>query len=193
MVAVLSDPRSGYLTMVTGHWSNTPLPDRHRDIHHSHELVQEQFVGTTEIGQKDCHRSIFSPLCRPVSDIRLILFTLDATTNSFLCLLNARGGPWPPLYQKKSRQTLLTCLLWIHWCSCGVMRDALHLAREMGNQRLINLIRVLVPHSQHFLCLLHVKLHSHFNTINACSIQFLLQTWNESQKPTNWLELGSIL
>ena len=50
------------------------------------------------------------------------------------------------------------------------MRDALHLAREMGNQRLINLIRVLVPHSQHFLCLLYVKLHSHFNTINACSI-----------------------
>ena len=94
---------------------------------------------------------------------------------------------------KKSRQTLLTCLLWIHWCSCGVMRDALHLAREMGNQRLINLIRVLVPHSQHFLCLVHVELHSHFNTINACSIQFLLQTWNESQKPTNWLELGSIL
>ena len=92
---------------------------------------------------------------------------------------------------KKSRQTLLTCLQWIHWCSCGVMRDALHLAREMGNQRLINLIRVLVPHSQHFLCLLYVKLHSHFNTINACSIQyhgsiqFLLQTWNESQKPTN--------
>ena len=58
------------------------------------------------------------------------------------------------------------------------MRDALHLAREMGNQRLINLIRVLVPHSQHFLCLLYVKLHSHFNTINAHAVSSIMAVFS---------------
>ena len=92
MVAVLSDPGSGYLTMVTGHWSNTLLLDHHQDIHHSarHELVQEQFVGTTEIGQKDRHRSIFSPLCRHVSYVRLLIDTW--CYNSLLCLLNTKAG-----------------------------------------------------------------------------------------------------
>ena len=80
------------LTMVTGHWSNTLLLDHHQDIHHSprHELVQEQFVGTTEIGQKDCHRSIFSPLCRHVSYVRLLIDTW--CYNSLLCLLNTKAG-----------------------------------------------------------------------------------------------------